>query len=115
MKGSWQKNERKGIIFLGNEYAALQIEKSGENDFALSYLESGGSEAGDAERSEKILWKKNFTCGKEKITLKMKFRSAKDGKSGLVRFFAKYGKLSFKSKPFSTSNAHWVGGRYGWF
>ena len=115
LKGSWQKNERKGIIFLGNEYAALQIEKSGENDFALSYLESSGSEAGDAERSEKILWKKNFTCGKEKITLKMKFRSAKDGKSGLVRFFAKYGKLSFKSKPFSTSNAHWVGGRYGFF
>lgn len=155
LAGEWHEAQRKGIIFLGNEYAALQIEKSADG-FVISYLESSGSESGDDERSEKILWSEeisrqarndNFndsparnntnvspecvgganlsalksknekSC--ERITLKMKFKASKDGKSGTVRFFAKvrgFGKsISFKSKPFSTTNAHWVGGRFGWF
>ncbi len=152
LDGKWHEKERRGIIFLGNEYAAMQIEKSGANEFKLSYIESSGSESGDAERSENVIWsEKIYTCfgdevaekkvelpapeclgggnlsalaskesrhsesASKSIKLKMKFSAAKDGKSGLVRFFVKYGKIAFKSKVFSTVNAHWVGGRYGWF
>ena len=141
--------KRRGIIFLGNEYAALQVEKSGENAFTLSYLESRGSESGDAQREEKILWSEkisrraslaqsetNFApeCvgganlsaleskkarSEERITFKLKFTATRDGKSGTVRFFVNTRgfeqKISFKSAPFTTTNAHWVGGRYGWF
>ena len=145
----WRENERRGIIFLGNEYAALQVEKSGENEFTLSYLESRGSESGDAQREEKILWSEkisrraslaqsetNFApeCvgganlsaleskkarSEERITFKLKFTAMRDGKSGTVRFFVSTRgfeqKISFKSAPFTTTNAHWVGGRFGWF
>ena len=174
LAGEWRENERRGIIFLGNEYAALQIEKSGENEFTISYLESSGSESGDEERSENVIWSEKIsrqarndslsqhdafsrndakfvtssevemsvqpecigganlsafaTSGRDNrhseltlgsITLKMKFATTKDGKSGKVRFFVKGKiggkKISFKSKPFMTTNAHWVGGRFGWF
>ena len=149
LAGEWRENERRGIIFLGNEYAALQVEKSGENEFTISYLESRGSESGDAQREEKILWSEkisrraslaqsepNFApeCvgganlsaleskkarSEERITFKLKFTAMRDGKSGTVRFFVSTRgfeqKISFKSAPFTTTNAHWVGGRYGWF
>ena len=130
LSGKWRQNERRGIIFLGNEYAALQIEKLDEN-FKISYLESSGSESGDAERSERILWNekisrqaRNDTCtrndrhserSEESLTFKMKFHASKDGRSGIVQFFVKHGTLQFTSEPFSTTNAHWVGGRYGFF
>ena len=142
---SWHENERRGIIFLGNEYAALQVEKSGESEFTLSYLESSGSESGDATREEHILWSERVFLGEKNpptkaeiapecvgggnlsaleakktnpensVIFKLKFKSSRDGKSGIVRFFVKFGAVSFKSKPFQTTNAHWVGGRYGWF
>mgnify|MGYP002852412362 FL=1 len=155
---AWRTGERRGIIFLGNEYAALQITKTNEGSFLLAYLESTGSENGDDERQEKILWSKEiFTNVTEEannqpefvsesilpecatggnlslvqksnyrkldnqisVSLRMKFHPDKDGRSGIVQFFVKDKisgkKLAFKSKPFKTINAHWVGGRYGWF
>ena len=111
---------------MGNEYAALQVEKSGENEFKFSYIESSGSESGDDERKESVIWsEKIFVTSdshkntEKSVLLKMKFKSARDGKSGTVCFFVKIRgfdkKVSFKSKPFQTVNAHWVGGRYGFF
>ncbi|WP_407427146.1 glycoside hydrolase 43 family protein [Treponema sp.] len=148
LEEKWHENQRRGIIFLGNEYAALQIEKSDENTFVISYLESSGSENGDTLREEKIIWKQeisleeqltaksevlpeclnggNFaafesdsTKKRRQVCFKMKFSSGKDGKSGIVHFSAKAKingkKIAYKSKPFKTTNAHWVGGRYGFF
>ena len=122
LEEKWHENERRGIIFLGNEYAALQIKKSGEDDFVISYIESSGSEAGDDERKENVIWKQKISRqarNEESIIFKLKFKASKDGKNGVVHFFAKSQigrkRISFKSKPFTTTNAHWVGGRYGFF
>ncbi|MCR4821737.1 MAG: glycoside hydrolase 43 family protein [Treponema sp.] len=124
LTGDWHENERRGIIFLGNEYNALQIEKTGLEEFTISYIESSGSESGDDVRSEKTLWSEKFSPLSEKIksgtdmgkiTLKMDFKVDRDGKTGIIVLSVKRGGLKFKSKPFKTVNAHWVGGRFGSF
>ncbi|MBP5283579.1 MAG: hypothetical protein J6Y93_02810, partial [Treponema sp.] len=115
-------NQRKGIIFLGNEYAALQVTKNSKNEFSVSYIESTVSEEGDAERNEVTKWSENFVADDEvktSVTLKLEFHAAPDGKHGVVQISVEHqgnnGGISFKSQPFTTTNAHWVGGRYGWF
>ena len=122
LDGEWHENQRKGIIFLGNEYAALQLTKISENEFSVSYIESTGSEEGDAERKEVTKWSETVVADdavKISVTLKLEFHAALDGKHGIVQFSVEHqgktGKVSFKSQPFTTTNAHWVGGRYGWF
>ncbi|MBQ9205614.1 MAG: glycoside hydrolase 43 family protein [Treponema sp.] len=146
-KDSWHENERRGIIFLGNDYAALQIEKSAESEFTVSYIESYGRERGDDERKEKVIWSRKITLASahthqevlpecagganfslleskksdnsEKITFALKFKAHPDKKSGTVQFFLKAKlkneRISFTSHPFATENAHWVGGRFGYF
>lgn len=113
-------SERHGILFLGNEYAALQVRKSGEK-FFLEYLESSGSENGDEVRTENILFSKEIQWEAKIVFLKLKFISdhGKNSRAGNVRFYAKAdfadGTKTFTSKKFKTENAHWVGGRFGSF
>ncbi|MBQ0050858.1 MAG: glycoside hydrolase 43 family protein [Treponema sp.] len=107
-----------GIIFLGNEYCALKIQKKSDGNY-LVYLESEGSENGDAVRTEKILFEEKIEKDVEAVTLKLNFKADSDF-SGTIKCSAyfKIGgkcKKAFASKKFKTTNAHWVGGRYGFF
>ena len=113
-----EKSVRHGIIFLGNEYAALQIQKDSDS-FYLSYLESSGSQHGDEVRSESIKFQEKISEKVSQLTLKMNFKAAEDGRQGRVEFSCQTQgqdkNIDFKSQTFTTTNAHWVGGRYGFF
>lgn len=114
--------ERHGIIFLGNEYSALEIEKrfgdAGKSDgFYLSQIVSSGSEKGDETREERVVFEAKLSESVKSVVLRMSFSG--DGRRGKVIFSCEAdgvdGKVDFVSEPFITENAHWVGGRFGWF
>ncbi len=107
---------RHGIIFLGNEYSALEVEKRA-GGFYLVQIVSSGSENGDETRKETVVFEAKLSQCVKSVVLKMKFSG--EGRLGKVIFSCETdgenGKIDFVSKPFRTENAHWVGGRYGWF
>lgn len=107
---------RHGIIFLGNEYSALEVEKRADG-FYLVQIVSSGSEKGDETRKESVVFEAKLSERVKSVVLKMKF--AGEGRLGKVIFSCEAdgenGKIDFVSGPFRTENAHWVGGRYGWF
>ena len=107
---------RHGIIFLGNEYSALEVEKRADG-FYLVQIVSSGSENGDKTRKESVVFEAKLSERVKSVVLKMKF--AGEGRLGKVIFSCETdgenGKIDFVFGPFRTENAHWVGGRYGWF
>ncbi len=107
---------RHGIIFLGNEYSALEVEKRADG-FYLVQIVSSGSEKGDETRKESVVFEAKLSKSVNSVVLNMKF--AGEGRLGKVIFSCEAdgenGKIDFVSGPFRTENAHWVGGRYGWF
>ena len=107
---------RHGIIFLGNEYSALEIEKRADG-FYLVQIVSSGSENGDETRKESVVFEAKLSKSVNSVVLKMKF--AGEGRLGKTVFSCGTeggdGKIDFVSEPFTTENAHWVGGRFGWF
>ncbi len=107
---------RHGIIFLGNEYSALEVEKRADG-FYLVQIVSSGSESGDEIRKENVVFEAELSQSVKSVVLKMKFSG--EGRLGKVIFSCETvgvdGKIDFVSEPFRTENAHWVGGRYGWF
>lgn len=111
-----EKCVRHGIIFLGNEYSALEIEKRADG-FYLVQIVSSGSENGDETRKESVVFEAKLSKTVKTVVLKMKF--AGEGRLGKIVFSCgtegTEGKIDFVSEPFATENAHWVGGRFGWF
>lgn len=114
------KNEnRHGIIFLGNEYSALQVEKRADG-FYLSQIVSSGSEAGDEVRQENLVFEAKLSQNVKSIFLKLNFEEdEQNARFGKITFSSKTsgenGEIDFVSNPFRTENAHWVGGRAGFF
>ena len=111
--------ERHGIIFLGNEYSALEVEKRTDG-FYLSQIVSSGSEKGDDTRKENTVFEEKLAPGVKSVLLKMKFEeSAENARLGKIVFSCRtqgeHGEIEFESSPFQTENAHWVGGRFGFF
>lgn len=114
--GAESHSVRHGIIFLGNEYSALEVEKRADG-FYLVQIVSSGSENGDETRTESVVFEAKLSECVKSVVLEMKFSG--EGRLGKVIFSCETdgenGKIDFVSEPFRTENAHWVGGRYGWF
>lgn len=114
------KNEnRHGIIFLGNEYSALQVEKRTDG-FYLSQIVSSGSEAGDEVRQENLVFEEKISKNVKSVLLKLNFEEdEQNARFGIITFSCKTNgeteEIEFISNPFITENAHWVGGRVGFF
>ncbi len=111
--------KRHGIIFLGNEYSALEVEKRADG-FYLSQIVSSGSEKGDDTRKENTVFEEKLAPGVKSVLLKMKFEeSAENARLGKIIFSCRtqgsHEEIEFESSPFQTENAHWVGGRFGFF
>lgn len=70
-----------------------------------------------ATRRESVVFEAKLSKSVKSVVLKMKF--AGEGRLGKIVFSCGTegadGKIDFVSEPFVTENAHWVGGRFGWF
>jgi len=106
-----QPNVRKGIIFAGNQYCSAYVAfRNGE--YFLEFAVSEGD--GDDKRSEVKLQSQKINDFKN-IKLKMKFELQNDF-SGKVKMQAQInGEETVEFSEFVTTNAHWVGARYGYF
>lgn len=108
---------RAGVIFLGEEYASVAIEKTAAG-FDLVYLKSENTEKTDIVRTEKEEARIKLKAGGENPTvrIRMDFFQSSDC-SGAVQFKLYEGgfirKLKWISGVWTTENAHWVGGRFG--
>lgn len=127
-----------GIIFLGDEYAALGVRKISDNKVLITYFESStvppetvGKDKNTEIRKETVV-EEIEVSDFEKIVLEMKFFPTKfepDEKCKNAQIFLGNAAFSMKiekgsstedlningGKAFTTKNAHWVGGRYGIF
>lgn len=108
---------RAGVIFSGEEYASVAIEKTLDG-YELIYLKSENRDGTDDVRFEREIQriKLPLTSSFPAVKVRMDFIPFSDF-SGAVQFTVKTGFLStsfkWKSEFFSTENAHWVGGRFG--
>ena len=108
---------RTGILFMGEEYASVAIERTKEG-LDLVYLKSDNFYLTDSKRRETEVARIPLPQFNEEngIKFRMDFTPL-SMYSGAVQFTVKAGnffkKFKWKSDYFSTENAHWVGGRYG--
>ncbi|WP_303920729.1 glycoside hydrolase 43 family protein [Treponema berlinense] len=111
---------RAGVIFLADEYASVAVERTAFG-FDFVYLKSKNEELSDDVRVENEVFRKElpFENDKQPVKIRMDFTSFSPY-SGAVQFCVKTGasfrnSFSWKSEYFSTENAHWVGGRFGFY
>lgn len=107
-----QNDSRFGMIFMGDEYKALEISKTDDNYF-YSIVESCGGEKGDDERTEKIS-KNPLSVSEKSAKFTVSFRKT-DERSGLVTVSFENSGNCVKISEFSVKKAHWVGGRFGFY
>lgn len=108
---------RTGMIFVGDEYASVAIEKT-DTGFDLVYIKSENTELTDTTRTEKEILRIPLNILPENQTVKLRMDFVPFSVySGAVQFTVQSGKFfnrfKFKSEYFGTENAHWVGGRFG--
>lgn len=107
-------NVRKGVIFTGDQYCSAFISHQNE-EFFLEFVISEGD--GDAERSEVKLFSEKLN-GFEKVNLKIHFELIGDKKGKIncsAEVYSHGQSYEINFPEFLTVNAHWVGGRYGYF
>lgn len=108
---------RTGVIFAGEEYASVAVEKT-KTGYDLVYLKSVNKALSDIIREEKEEMRipLHFESDNYQVKFKIDFINFSDF-SGAVQFTVITGGLvkrfKWKSEYFSTENAHWVGGRFG--
>ena len=108
---------RTGIIFIGNEYASVAIERTAEG-YDLVYLKSKNTDLTDIVREETEIERihLSITNPSQCIKFKLEFFPFSEF-SGTSQFTIKTGtilnRFRWKSDFFTTENGHWVGGRFG--
>ena len=111
---------RTGMIFMGDEYAAIAVERTSLG-FDFVYLKSKNLDLTDETRDEIEICRKQLplTSDGQPIKMRLDFISF-SAYSGAVQFSVRSKNLvrttfSWKSDYFSADNAQWVGGRFGLF
>ncbi len=108
-----KENSCAGVVFLGDEYKALAIGKE-KGKVYFSFIESAGSENGDEERFENIrMYPYKGSVGIVKYNIS--FRKINDRTAHVTLSFDVDDGIEIKTKPFIIENAHWVGGRFGFY
>ena len=108
---------RAGIIFLGEEYASLAVERT-ETGLDLVYIKSKNKKLTDIVREEHEEMRHPIPKDlvSSALNFKMEFIPFSDY-AAAVQFTVRCGGIiwpfKWKSDYFSTDNAHWVGGRFG--
>ncbi len=110
---------RTGIVYSGEEYAALAIERT-VNGLEMVFYKSVNKKLTDMVRDEEEEYREviPFNVNQERIALKLEFipfsvyagavKLSISGTGFIKRF-------KWTSDYFTTENAHWVGGRFGLF
>lgn len=104
---------RSGVVFLGDDYASVAIERNDEG-FAMVYLESSGN-GGDDLRTEKVIERIPLS---EKdihaVHIELDFcATSSTGGTASFTVSAPGFPMKWHSPSYETKNAHWVGGRFG--
>lgn len=108
---------RTGIIFIGDEYASVAVERTKES-FSLVYIKSENTKLTDVIREETEVQRISLALepDNQSVCFRMDFIPFSEY-SGAVQFTVKTDKVfrpfKWKSDFFTTENAHWVGGRFG--
>lgn len=111
--------DRSGILFIGGEYASVAVERDVAG-YKLCYLESEDDPSDEEKRIERVVDRVSLPedCDMSRILFTLSFTPDSD-KTGASVFnvFAMRKKGSFSwqphAAPYKTSNAHWVGARFG--
>ena len=106
---------RAGIVFIGNEYGSLAVERT-EEGLDLLYFEGYTSETSEFERLESELHRVSIPDSSafrnQIVNFKLEFIPIGQYE-GLAVFELSIGKFKWHSEPYSTEEAFWVGGRFG--